>query len=104
MQVERETLFFIFAGSCVLLPPPLTATLPHCTTQCNRSAIRPSELVGEAWTKKDKEVLAPNVLAMINRSTMVTNWVVRSVIECPDLHERAAVFSLLCEVSGCGSL
>ena len=70
----------------------------HLPPVSDLSAIRPSELVGEAWTKKDKDTLSPHVLAMINRSTMVTNWVVRSIIECSDVHERAEAFAMFCEV------
>lgn len=44
-------------------------------------AIRAAELSGLAWTKVHKAEAAPNVLRLIHRSNLVTNWVIRSVLE-----------------------
>jgi len=34
-------------------------------------AIKPWECLGQAWTKKDKEIKAPNIIAMIKRFNYV---------------------------------
>ena len=82
--MTHDDAVFFFSNHVPPFPPP--------------SAIRPSELVGLAWSKADKEERAPNVLAMIARSNAVTTWVVRTVLECSDFVERAeamACFDLL---------
>ncbi len=35
-------------------------------------AVKPSELVGSVWTKKQKNVTSPNLLKMIHHSSMVS--------------------------------
>lgn len=61
-------------------------------------AIKPSELIGQAWNKKDKEVLAPNVLAMIYRFNQVNHWVMRTVVETENHAERVDVILFFLEV------
>jgi hypothetical protein len=61
-------------------------------------AVRPPELMGLGWTGEDKELVAPHVLAMTYRFNLVSNWVVRTVVETPNLHERADVLMFFLEV------
>ncbi len=42
-------------------------------------AVKPSELVGSAWTKKDKLLTSPNLLKMIHHSTMVRGIAFKTV-------------------------
>lgn len=41
--------------------------------------IRPWELIGLAWTKKDKKTRAPNVLAMIDQFNIISSFVSASI-------------------------
>ena len=61
-------------------------------------SIKASELVGVAWTKKDKEVLSPNALRMIRFSNKVTYWFEQSIIEAQNFEERVAVVSRIIEI------
>ncbi|GFR88033.1 son of sevenless [Elysia marginata] len=61
-------------------------------------AIKPSELVGMPWMKKDKQQTAPNLLKMIHFSTNFTYWLELFIVETPNLEERVAVISRIIEV------
>uniref|UniRef100_F1KUD9 Son of sevenless 2 n=1 Tax=Ascaris suum TaxID=6253 RepID=F1KUD9_ASCSU len=61
-------------------------------------AIKPIELVGSAWTKQDKDRRSPQLLKLIDHSTMLTYWVARSIVETPSLEERVGMFSRVLEV------
>ena len=61
-------------------------------------AIKASELVGVAWTKKDKEILSPNALRMIRFSNTVTYWFEKSIIDAKNFEERVAVVSRIIEI------
>eukprot|EP01107_Rhizomastix_libera_P014658 TRINITY_DN480_c0_g1_i1.p1 TRINITY_DN480_c0_g1~~TRINITY_DN480_c0_g1_i1.p1 ORF type:complete len:966 (-),score=285.56 TRINITY_DN480_c0_g1_i1:142-3039(-) len=43
--------------------------------------IRPQECLGCAWSKKDKEVTSPNILAMTKRFNQVSNWVSFTIVD-----------------------
>uniref|UniRef100_A0A915PJ29 Uncharacterized protein n=1 Tax=Setaria digitata TaxID=48799 RepID=A0A915PJ29_9BILA len=61
-------------------------------------AIKPIELVGSAWTKRDKDLRSPQLLKLIDHSTMLTYWVARSIVETSSLEERVYMFSRVLEV------
>ncbi|VDN17205.1 unnamed protein product [Gongylonema pulchrum] len=61
-------------------------------------AIKPIELVGSAWTKRDKDRRSPQLLKLIDHSTMLTYWVARAIVETPSLEERVYMFSRVLDV------
>jgi len=61
--------------------------------------IRPFEFLGQAWTKKDKEVRAPNILTMIKRFNQVSGWVAQEIVTCKGLSERREVLKKVIDVA-----
>jgi hypothetical protein len=56
-------------------------------------AIQPHELMNVAWTKKTKEVLAPNVMTMIRFSNFLVDWMCTEILKPTDPFERAVVIN-----------
>ncbi|KRZ27550.1 Son of sevenless -like protein 1 [Trichinella pseudospiralis] len=61
-------------------------------------AVKPIELVGAAWTKKDKDKRSPQLLKLIQHSTKFTYWLEKCVVECGNLNERVAVMNRILEI------
>lgn len=56
-------------------------------------AIKPWELLNLAWSRKDKEQKAPNVLAMIARSNVITPWICHQIVMHRSLKVRTEVLT-----------
>jgi hypothetical protein len=50
--------------------------------------VRKTELLNKAWTRDNKDVIAPNVRQMINFSTRLTHWVIWTVVKERDMKKR----------------
>ena len=55
--------------------------------------IKPWELLNLAWSRADKEEKAPNVLAMINRSNVVTPWVSAQIVSSKSMKIRVEILT-----------
>ena len=62
-------------------------------------AIRPWECLGLAWSKKDKEKRAPNILKMIQRFNQVSKWIATEIVQTASFRDRTLLIMHLIEVA-----
>jgi len=61
--------------------------------------IRPSELMEQSWSKPKLKYRSPNVLAMIKRFNIVSNWVASTIVQVETVKERAEVMTKFVQIA-----
>jgi len=62
-------------------------------------SIQPRECLNQAWSKKDKEKRAPNIIAMIEQFNKVSCWVQLQVLSHEDMRKRAAYYTKFIKIA-----
>jgi len=62
-------------------------------------AIRPWEFLNQAWTKKDKERRAPNIIKMIKHFNFMGSWVATEIVRPDTAKERGRSIARLLQVA-----
>jgi hypothetical protein len=63
------------------------------------AAIKPTELLNQAWNKPSLQSRCPNVMAAIERFNIVSKWVVSMIIKVENLRTRAKMFAKCLAIS-----
>jgi hypothetical protein len=50
--------------------------------------LRPKEFLNSNWNDESRELKAPNIYFMIQRSNCLSDWVVYEILKSKDLKER----------------
>jgi len=61
--------------------------------------IRPSELMEQSWSKQKLKYRSPNVLALIRRTNVISNWVTSSIVLIDTIKERAEVMAKFVQIA-----
>ncbi|XP_060063048.1 son of sevenless homolog 2-like [Ylistrum balloti] len=61
-------------------------------------AVQPSELVGCAWMKSDKQNTSPNLLKMIAFTNNFTFWMEKCIVMAENIEERVAIVCRILEI------
>jgi len=62
-------------------------------------AIRPWEFLNQAWTKKDKERRAPNIIRIIKHFNFVGSWVATEIVRHETPKDRARALARLLQIA-----
>ena len=54
-------------------------------------SIEAKELLGNAWTKKDKEIRSPNLCKLVDHFNAVTNWVSMTILNETNIKQRVSI-------------
>lgn len=65
------------------------------------TSIQPPELLESSWTKKNKETIAPNVLAMIRFTNHISKWIVNEILSQEDIRIRAMIVNRFIFIAKC---
>eukprot|EP00730_Choanoeca_flexa_P003297 TRINITY_DN11358_c0_g1_i1.p1 TRINITY_DN11358_c0_g1~~TRINITY_DN11358_c0_g1_i1.p1 ORF type:complete len:1117 (+),score=242.00 TRINITY_DN11358_c0_g1_i1:57-3407(+) len=98
---ETYEMYFLEVGSApmhllTLHPREIARQMTIIESHLYRK-VRPSELVGQMWTKEKKWLYAPNVLNMTHCFNRMNRWFIRCIVETSDLAERVDLIEMLIE-------
>ena len=61
-------------------------------------AVKPSELIGCAWQKENKDALSPNLLRLVGYTNTLIQWYKKNILEAENLQERVATVARILEM------